>query len=153
MKKLLAEVVKSEKSKNFYIRVYKRSLIAKWEAKGSNSSQIEEILSNKEDLINDGNIIFDDTGSVFSLGADGAGGADANFRKVANWDGILNSPEGHFENYNDCAKKIKKKKSQFPSVYVHWRTKYNQYDGSQFSSISILKGMFTYKDFHQVSKK
>ena len=65
---------------------------------------------------------------------------------------MLKGTDGIFTDFKDTLRRMKPVRSTFPVVFIHWREKYNRFDGNEFKYIPILEGMFEYEDFRQVQK-
>ena len=154
VKKLLSRVVTNEKNRNFCIRMYKRRLLLKFKEEGARGNkQIELIIESGESIIQNTELIFDEQGNIYPISGSGTAiFEDSKYKKIPNAGGKCDVSEDKSETFNEAIKFGQSQKSEFPVVYVLWREEYDRFDGREFRSIPLLKEMFTYNDFKDVSK-
>ena len=153
VKKLLAQVVTNEKNRNFCIRMHKRRLMLQFQKNGAKGNKmIENLLESGEEIINNKELIFDEHGNIYPISGSGnANFEDSKYRKIPNGGGKSDVSGDKSKSFSEALAVSKLKKSHFPVVYVIWREEYDRFDGREFKSIPLLKEMFTYSDFKEVS--
>lgn len=154
VKKLLARVVTNEKNRNFCIRMHKRRLLLQFKKEGARGNkQIENIIENGEEIVDNKEVIFDEQGNIYPISGSGkANFEDSKFKKIPNAGGKCNVTDDKSRSFYEAMANAKRKRSHFPVVYVLWREEYDRFDGREFKSIPLLKDMFSYNDFKQVSR-
>lgn len=137
--KLLKSIIKNEFQRNFYLRVYKRDMISKLEnGPEKHNPRINKIINNKQELIDDENLLFDDKGMIMNIGEGGGKGSLSHFKNIEGWEMRLKAEDGDPETFWEALDVEKKRKSSFPVIFVRWDHKKNSFNGNVIAKTEIL---------------